>query len=945
MTTLRHSIAAVSRRLGLNRALRLAGLSCAIVAAATALALVLVRAAGVDLPAAWPWWVTLTPSAAGALLGAVVGWLQRPAPMQAAILLDRQLHLKDRIGTAQAIHDGAVREQTFAALASRDAERQLQRMTIAAAVPVRVGGEWGLAPLAAALVAATWFWMPVRHAPPAPIDDSAALSPAEQQALQQTTRQIAANLEQASDQLRDESLDPRAAEQLAALDRLAEQIAAPAGSPAQVQQLRDESAARLNELAEEIAQRSRRDLEAADQLARRFDGLQPRPEAPLTEQQLLDALHRGEFSHAAEALTGMFESAATPAERRRLADMLREMSEQVQTDDLNDIVDARLERENVRSILRSQGLDEDAIERIMAESDAGETESEPTGAQGDDHQTARPSDGTSAPAPQADDGALPRETASLASSPDAESNPEASPASPQPESAQPTDAQPPDASSQTQPPGPPTAPPTAEEMRRRLEDRGVDPEVADRLARQLEQTRRQDQASDQARRDAEQLSREFDEAAKQLDSPREQEPSPDQSTSNDQHRQDQGESPSKPPSETSQPERQPSDKKPDAAEGAATESREGATQGRPSQQRPGESSGEKQADQQAQAANDSQQGGAAQTGETASNPREPAQPGASDRAEQRRDGRPGSAPVATPAPGQAPAPSQDQSVRPTPSPAQKTPSAHSADQPTPAEGTPRGANEQPGGQPQEMTDQSAAGGVERESMTGEEQAVPAPSSTGEPSRNVDRPSGGPGGSLLDKLRELDQRRRDAQGQQAASEDLRRRAREIADNLTDEERRRLAAWARQYQREQGAPPMAPDQGLARRPDSPDGSSAGVAGEPGHAPGNVDGSAASPPLRPGSTEIVDARGPIDPNDPGAGAGAGDQIIAEWLSQGESSPSPDARAATQQRLESARRAAERAVNEQAVNRRYHDLIQRYFRGLDKAATSPGQAAEPSP
>lgn len=235
--------------------------------------------------------------------------------------------------------------------------------------------------------------------------------------------------------------------------------------------------------------------------------------------------------------------------------------------------------------------------------------------------------------------------------------------------------------------------------------------------------------------------------------------------------------------------------------------------------------------------------------------------------------------------------------------------------------------------------EKGADGVDRERTAREGQAAATPSQTGEPSGNVDRPSEGPGGSLLDKLRQLDQRRRNAQGEQAASEDLRRRAREIADSLTDEERRRLAAWARQHQREQGAPPTEADLDLARRPDGPNGASTGASGEPGNAPGIVDRSAAPPILRPGSTEIVDARGPINPNDPG---NPGDQIIAEWLSSGDAPQSPDAAAATQQRLESARRAAERAVNEQSVNRRYHELIQRYFKGLDKTI-APDKKPQP--
>jgi len=83
--------------------------------------------------------------------------------------------------------------------------------------------------------------------------------------------------------------------------------------------------------------------------------------------------------------------------------------------------------------------------------------------------------------------------------------------------------------------------------------------------------------------------------------------------------------------------------------------------------------------------------------------------------------------------------------------------------------------------------------------------------------------------------------------------------------------------------------------------------------------------------------------------------ERIIAQWLS--DTPPDPDdpnvratARAAASERVQQAQKVAERAVNDSAVNRRYHRSIQRYFgrlqEAIDKAARGqPPASAAPQP
>ena len=62
------------------------------------------------------------------------------------------------------------------------------------------------------------------------------------------------------------------AEELAALDKIAEQLNEESPDPAgtDLRELREESAARLNELSEQLAERARQEQETAEELARRL---------------------------------------------------------------------------------------------------------------------------------------------------------------------------------------------------------------------------------------------------------------------------------------------------------------------------------------------------------------------------------------------------------------------------------------------------------------------------------------------------------------------------------------------------------------------------------------------------------------------------------------------------------------------------------------------------
>src|SRR5204862_5579994 len=115
------------------------------------------------------------------------------------------------------------------------------------------------------------------------------------QTIEQSTRDVPRN---------DPALDEQTRRDLAALDKIAEQLGGKAQTPDDVSKARDETAARMNELADRLAEQSQRDLAAGDELARKFSGMDSTgaPKPPMSAEEFQEALKRGDFGAAGEEL-------------------------------------------------------------------------------------------------------------------------------------------------------------------------------------------------------------------------------------------------------------------------------------------------------------------------------------------------------------------------------------------------------------------------------------------------------------------------------------------------------------------------------------------------------------------------------------------------------------------------------------------------------------------
>ena len=220
----------------------------------------------------------------------------------------------------------------------------------------------------------------------------------------------------------------------------------------------------------------------------------------------------------------------------------------------------------------------------------------------------------------------------------------------------------------------------------------------------------------------------------------------------------------------------------------------------------------------------------------------------------------------------------------------------------PAEG------EQPQSPPSEPDDQQSGDQPQREVQ---ERSAPPP---GEPPRVQPQPSPDNGSrrSLQEMLRRLAGAQRDADKGQADSRRLRDAARKLADTLSEQEKQR---FAEQWLREFGSKPGTDD---AQRAET------------------------SPPESPifRETETVDI----------GGDEAAKNIIARWLGDEVIEGEPQRTRRGGEVIRRAQSAAEQAVDQTAVPRRYHELIQRYFGKLDEtvqraASSSKSAPAEPAP
>lgn len=350
MPALQRTINKARRRAVADLAVRGTGWGLALGAGAALCLLLVERAAGVPL---WPGSYPLL-AGAGVVLG-VVRWVSRRPPEETvAVRLDRALHLKDRLGTAEAVTRGRV-DGEFAELARRDGERVAETIDVAAATPIRMTRIWWPA---AALAAALALGVPYL-----PSASRASARPQTAESLRRQGAQISETIDEALSEIGPDTLDPASRDELNTLQELARQLEQPGGE-AELAEARDRSAARLDELADGIAEEARRNLEAVDEVTERFSEITTE-DAPAEAEDFLEALRDGDLGAAAEQLEQLMRERdeLTPPTRESVAQALRELGEGLDAAAEQE-PDLANQQQELREALEDLGADEQDLDKL-----------------------------------------------------------------------------------------------------------------------------------------------------------------------------------------------------------------------------------------------------------------------------------------------------------------------------------------------------------------------------------------------------------------------------------------------------------------------------------------------------------------------------------------------------------------------------------------------------
>ena len=355
MTNVQQVIKKSRRRLTAAAAIRRSGTAVAISAAAGLVLLAVDRLANLNV--ALPVYVVVV--GMGLATGIGHALLTRPKRLAVAVRLDRQLGLCDRLGSAEAIRAGQVQDEGFAGLVEQDAHRASQGLDIKRATPIHLTQNWFVAGGLVGVLGLGFAFVPSLTKKTNAGEQTAEA----QREAQLQSLDISQTIQEAVAQIDDEELDEQTRQELASLERLAEQLGSEGASSDEVAEARDRSAGQLAELADRIAEQSQRNLRAADAVAERFAGMEP-VDAPMSAEEFAEALRNGEFGEAADLLDELMadEQGLSEEQRGEVADHLREVSEQL-TEPSDRPTFEQLE--NAREALRDLGMNEQDVDELL----------------------------------------------------------------------------------------------------------------------------------------------------------------------------------------------------------------------------------------------------------------------------------------------------------------------------------------------------------------------------------------------------------------------------------------------------------------------------------------------------------------------------------------------------------------------------------------------------
>ncbi len=367
-------VRAVQIRCGLNLFLRQTGRVLAVAGAVAALAVLAERLAAVRVLTAWGIWSFWSLAA----IAVLVLWVLRlPGRMEASLLLDERLKLRERASTTLVF---AQSDDPFAKAARAESLHAVERVNLSGHFPIALSRSWAYGAGAWAVTVSLLFLLP-QHDLFGFLHDRQE-EEKKVQAVQQAQTQVRKAVQQAKAAVRAVG-DPNLVADLKQLDEL--------GRTAEPQEAKREAIKALGDLAQKIQQmQAGVQVRTADVLQQMLKQLRGSPD-PFSQQVRL-ALAKGDFAQAAKMLAQLqsqWNDGSLPEERHKdlaarmqeLAKELQKLSEQKRQieEELAKVgLDKQLAQassEQLRHALQKQGLSPEIVSRFMAKIEAGQAAS------------------------------------------------------------------------------------------------------------------------------------------------------------------------------------------------------------------------------------------------------------------------------------------------------------------------------------------------------------------------------------------------------------------------------------------------------------------------------------------------------------------------------------------------------------------------------------------
>jgi hypothetical protein len=309
----------------------------------------------------WVFWGT----AAGVVL--LLWFFRLPSRMQASLLLDERLGLRERFSTTLAL---AQSEDPFARAARSESLATIQRADLRGHFPIGLSRSWYYGAGTWLVVIALVFLMPEK--------DLLGLQKKKQQQEQQTKQieQAQAQVKQTAEAVKavvEKLDDPALQEELTKLEGLAQ-----AGQP---QEIRRDAIKTLGDLSDKLKQmQGNAQIDAANMMQQMLQRL--RGSTDPFSQQIRTALAKGDFAQAANLLGQLQKDLASgklsDQQRRDVAQQLQQLAKELQKlaeqkRDLEQELEklgldkklAQMDQQQLKQALQQQGLKQDQIDQLL----------------------------------------------------------------------------------------------------------------------------------------------------------------------------------------------------------------------------------------------------------------------------------------------------------------------------------------------------------------------------------------------------------------------------------------------------------------------------------------------------------------------------------------------------------------------------------------------------